>query len=1040
MAISASSVASSSTLETLRTQFNNLVTDVAGIEGGTISYTTLNATNLNSTTVNVKEDGTIIFEGATDDGFETTLTVVDPTADRTVTFPNETGTVHTSGGTTTHTAIVVADGGNIGSASDTDAITIAANGNITVNQNLSIGGNLDVTGTLDLSDSNFTNVGSIQLDSIAGDGDTNTSITFSGSDVITIATGGSTAATFNASQVTTLSGNLIIPDAGNIGSASDTDAIAIGSDGDVTLTQDLELQHDGAILSFGTNDEIALTHVHDTGLLLTDSGGSPTLQFHDSAESVSSDGSKLILTSNSVAFSLPTADGSNGQALATNGSGVLSFVDVSSAADDLTAGDSAVTLTTTSGNITVDAQGNDTDIIFKGTDGSSDTTFLTIDGSDAGTLIANHDLELGTDGSIIKFGADNEITLTHVADTGLLLEDSGGSPTIQLHDSNESVSSDGTNLILTSGGTAFKLPTSDGSSGQALGTNGSGTLSFVNVASAADDLTAGDAAVTLTTTSGNITIDAQANDSDIIFKGTDGSSDTTFLTIDGSAAGEATFNAGIVIADAGTIGSASDKDAIAIGSDGDVTLTQDLELQHDGAILSFGTNDEITLTHVHDTGLLLADSGGSPTLQFHDANESVSSDGSKLILTSNGVAFSLPTADGSNTQVLQTNGSGVLSFADAGANTAFNAFEYTATAGQTSFSGSDDNSASLSYTAGVNSVQVYVNGILLDSSDYTATNGTAVVLSTGAHLNDMIKINAVQATNLVSADLDGAEFVLDADGDTSLRANTDDQIDVKIGNAIDFAFKANTFEVQTGSNIDMNGTELILDADGDTSITADTDDQIDVRIAGADDFQFTANTLNVLSGSTLDVNSGATLTLNGTAGTGIVGKQTMWIPAAAMYPNSTNGCADLAQVELSNGPELKCLDFDNSSDENAQFTVAFPKSWNEGTVTFQAFFTVTGTNTGTVAWGLSATALADNDSMNTAFGTNVVATAKAHSGTSNDLNVSNESGNVTIAGSPSTDELVVFQIMRDVSADNQSGDARLLGIKLFFTNDALTDA
>ena len=85
-------------------------------------------------------------------------------------------------------------------------------------------------------------------------------------------------------QVTTLSGNLIILDIGNIGSASDTDAIAIGSDGDVTLTQDLELQHDGAILSFGANDEITLTHVHDTGLLLIDSGGTPTLQFHDSNE------------------------------------------------------------------------------------------------------------------------------------------------------------------------------------------------------------------------------------------------------------------------------------------------------------------------------------------------------------------------------------------------------------------------------------------------------------------------------------------------------------------------------------------------------------------------------------------------------------------------------------------------------------------------------------------------------------------------------------------------------------------------------------
>ena len=812
MAISGQQVASSSTLETLRTQFNNLVTDVAAIEGGSISYTTLNTTTTNATTLNVKEDGTIVFEGATDDGFETTLTVVDPTADRTITFPNETGTVHTSGGTTTHTAIVVADGGNIGSASDTDAIAIAANGNITVNQNLSVGGNLDVTGTLDLSDSDFTNVGSIQLDSIAGDGDTNTSITFSGSDVITIATGGSTAATFNASQVTTLSGNLVIPDAGNIGSASDTDAIAIGSDGDVTLTQDLELQHDGAILSFGANDEITLTHVHDTGLLLADSGGTPTLQFHDSNEAVLSDGSNLKLTSGGTTFTIPSSDGSSGQFLKTNGSGVLSFDTVSSAADDITAGDAAVTIATTAGNITVDAQGNDTDIIFKGTDGSSDTTFLTIDGSDAGTLIANHDLELGTDGSIIKFGGDNEITLTHVHDTGLLLEDSGGSPTLQFHDANESVSSDGSNLILTSGGTAFTLPSSDGSSGQALGTNGSGTLSFINVASAADDLTAGDAAVTLTTTSGNITIDAQGNDTDIILKGTDGSSDTTFLTIDGSEAGEATFNAGIVIADAGTIGSASDKDAIAIGSDGDVTLTQDLELQHDGAILSFGANDEIALTHVHDTGLLLTDSGGSPTLQFHDANESVSSDGSKLILTSNGVAFSLPTADGSNTQVLQTNGSGVLSFVDGGSNVAFNAFEYTATQGQTSFSGSDDNSATLAYTAGVNTVQVYVNGILLDSSDYTATNGTAVVLSTGAHVSDMVKINAVQVTNIVSADLDGAEFVLDADGDTSLRADTDDQIDIKIANAIDFRMTANNFNVLSGSTLTIDSGATITNS------------------------------------------------------------------------------------------------------------------------------------------------------------------------------------------------------------------------------------
>ena len=59
MAISASSIAGSSTLNELRTQFNNLVTDVTAIEGGSISYTTLNTTTTNATTLNVKEDGTI---------------------------------------------------------------------------------------------------------------------------------------------------------------------------------------------------------------------------------------------------------------------------------------------------------------------------------------------------------------------------------------------------------------------------------------------------------------------------------------------------------------------------------------------------------------------------------------------------------------------------------------------------------------------------------------------------------------------------------------------------------------------------------------------------------------------------------------------------------------------------------------------------------------------------------------------------------------------------------------------------------------------
>jgi hypothetical protein len=116
--------------------------------------------------------------------------------------------------------ILDADGGDIffkdggttfGSATNTSGNLIVKSGtttaltfsgaNVTAAGNLTVDGNLDVTGTLDLSDSNFTNVGSLQLDSIAGDGDTNTSITFSGSDVITVTAGGDAQFTFNNGSI-----------------------------------------------------------------------------------------------------------------------------------------------------------------------------------------------------------------------------------------------------------------------------------------------------------------------------------------------------------------------------------------------------------------------------------------------------------------------------------------------------------------------------------------------------------------------------------------------------------------------------------------------------------------------------------------------------------------------------------------------------------------------------------------------------------------------------------------------------------------------
>jgi hypothetical protein len=64
--------------------------------------------------------------------------------------------------------------------------------------------------------------------------------------------------------------------------------------------------------------------------------------------------------------------------------------------------------------------------------------------------------------------------------------------------------------------------------------------------------------------------------------------------------------------------------------------------------------------------------------------------------------------------------------------------------------------------------------------------------------------------------------------------------------------------------VDLKGTELILDADADTSITADTDDQIDIKIAGADDFQFTANTFTAQSGSTIAAQALTATTISAT--------------------------------------------------------------------------------------------------------------------------------------------------------------------------------
>jgi len=172
-----------------------------------------------------------------------------------------------------------------------------------------------------------------------------------------------------------------------------------------------------------------------------------------------------------------------------------------------------------------------------------------------------------------------------------------------------------------------------------------------------------------------------------------------------------------------------------------------------------------------------------------------------------------------------------------------------------------------------------------------------------------------------------------------------------------------------------------------------------------------------------------------------VGKETIWIPAAAMQPTVSNGCSFLQIVETTAGkPDLQVIDFDKATDEFAQFQIAMPKSWNEGTITYQVFWTGNQTS-GIVAWTLEAVSIADDESMGATYGT-AVTNMDVASNVANDLAVSTESGAVTIGGTPAAGELCAFRVGRDANngADTYDGDARLIGIKIFFTTDAVNDA
>jgi len=132
-----------------------------------------------------------------------------------------------------------------------------------------------------------------------------------------------------------------------------------------------------------------------------------------------------------------------------------------------------------------------------------------------------------------------------------------------------------------------------------------------------------------------------------------------------------------------------------------------------------------------------------------------------------------------------------------------NRFLYLASASDTSVSGADANGATLTFTDGAY-VDVYLNGVLLKpTTDYNTSTANTIAGLSALNTNDEVTVVVYDVFTVA------------------------DMVSATSGGTFSGAVTAN-------STLDMNGTELILDADADTSITADTDDQIDIKVAGSD--------------------------------------------------------------------------------------------------------------------------------------------------------------------------------------------------------------
>ena len=355
---------------------------------------------------------------------------------------------------------------------------------------------------------------------------------------------------------------------------------------------------------------------------------------------------------------------------------------------------------------------------------------------------------------------------------------------------------------------------------------------------------------------------------------------------------------------------------------------------------------------------------------------------------SSGVAFTLPTADGSAGHLLKTNGSAVLSF--------------------------------------VADTDTGITSVVQDTSPqlggFLDANGNYIQMQVGPD------IASASPTVILTT---GDYFI--CTGTTSFSAMTvaaDRHFFLEFAGALTMTHGAGTLDLPSGANITT--------AAGDVGEFVSTAANVVTCVNYAKKSGKPVKTDFVDA----DINASASIALSKLAtNPSSIGLATMWIPALAMVSPTTNGAESAAVETTATRPEMKVLDFDSSTREHAQFSVAMPKSWNLGTVTAKFYWTHATAVATDVIWGIQGVVVSDNDTIDVAYGTAVTVTDTFHNA-AEDLAVTGATAAITLAGTPADDDLAYFQVYRDAAAGGDttnSTDARLLGVKILFTTDAEND-